>query len=447
VSRRARIPKLLLALLALTTLASAGVPAFAATAPGVRVAMPPVGLSFEYPTMAADLGSGPCPPPALVAELRRLGSPPLALAGDSQDLTAPTGALDGRTFSWESSILYSLPVGFWGQLHCLLSATGEPLTVGVNMRTAQPSWAAQMLAGAQSATTALTFSLGNEPDLYPFPNYTSLGRQPTGEEPAAVSLYLQLASNLEREIGNVPVLGPELARADHWRAELPQVIRQPHDTTVGVHLYPLSGCKDPRGVTLKGLLSGFAASQPTRLAWVVADARAAGLPAIVSEANSASCGGRAGVSDSPAAAVWAIRFVLSALKTGFQEVRFHLSGGAYDPFLLSGGQVLARPLESALVTLNRWLPIGATLQSLAAGKHAAGTQLIASVIREPSGARLLIFDNERPRAQTVLLPGAAPVLAELFSPARAGARTLVFRARRGRLRLRVPGDSLLAVQA
>ena len=72
-------------------------------APGVAIAMRPVGLSLEYSTMAQDLGAGPCPPPALTAELRRLGSPPLALAGESQDLTAPPGALTGLAPSWETA--------------------------------------------------------------------------------------------------------------------------------------------------------------------------------------------------------------------------------------------------------------------------------------------------------------------------------------------------------
>src|SRR5271169_4561643 len=71
--------------------------------PRVQLIMPPVGLSLEYPLMAQDLGPGACPPPALVAEMLRLGSPPLALAGQSQDLTAPSGALTGSPSSWEAA--------------------------------------------------------------------------------------------------------------------------------------------------------------------------------------------------------------------------------------------------------------------------------------------------------------------------------------------------------
>ncbi len=158
------------------------------------------------------------------------------------------------------------------------------------------------------------------------------------------------------------------------------------------------------------------------------------MPAIISEANSASCGGVAGVSDSPAAAVWAVRFVLTALKTGFQEVRFHFSGGPYDPFVVRGESVLTRPIESALAALNQWLPVGATLRTLSGVRG-----LVASGVGEPAtspggpagtsgpagttgtaGETMLILDNEHARARPVVLRGARSVSVQELTPARRG---------------------------
>ena len=171
--------------------------------------MPAVGLSLEYPLMAKDLGTGACPPPALVAELLRLGSPPVALAGISQDLTAPSGALGSASSSWETATLYSLPSSFWSQLHCMLSATKDPLTAGVNAKTGQPSWATQIAAGAQSAATdGLDFSIGNEPDLYYLPNYSSLDKPQGNEEATAVNLYLEVAGACSRRPVVLPSWGP-----------------------------------------------------------------------------------------------------------------------------------------------------------------------------------------------------------------------------------------------
>ncbi len=410
-------------------------------APGVTVTMAPVGLSIEYPVMAQDLSSGACPPSALAAELLRLGSPPLELAGVSQDMTAPDGTLSGSPTSWEAATLYPLPASFWSQLHCLLVATNDPLTVGLNIRTGNLFWATQMAAEAQGAATAgLSFSLGNEPDLYGLPNYSSLDKPLAGEEAAAVNLYLQLAAYLRPAIGSSPLIGPELARPADWRDELPRVVEQLHEQTLGVHLYPLTACTSSRAVTRGGLLSAEAADSPARLAWVVADARAAGVPAIISEANSASCGGVAGVSDSPAAAVWAMRFVLSALKTGFGEVRFHFSGDPYDPFIVRGAEVLTRPLESALVALNQWLPLGSSLRTVPGIRR-----LIATAVGQPNGGILLILDNERTEARPVVLRHAYSVHTAMLSPERAGLQSGTLSSADGRIPLSVPGNSLLAI--
>ncbi len=407
---------------------------------GVPITMQPVGVSLEYPVMAQDLGSGPCPPPALVTALQQLGSPPLSLAGASQDMTVPSGVLPSPSASWETATLYTLPANFWSQLHCLLSATRDPLTVGLNARTGAPSWATQMVAGAQSAATnGLDFSLGNEPDLYSLPNYSSLDKPQAGEEALDVSTYLQVAEQLQPALGGAPVIGPELARPAHWQHELPRVLAQLHEQTVGVHLYPLTTCTTPKAVTISGLLSSEAAETPRSLAWVVADASAAGAPAIISEANSASCGGVSGVSDSPAAAVWAVRFVLAAVKTGFREVRFHFSGGPYDPFIVRGEEVLARPLDSALAALNQWLPVGASLRTLAV------RGLVATAVSQPASTSLLILDNQHARAEPVVLRGVHSATVEALGPARAGVSSAQLLSPDDRLKLTVAANSVLAV--
>ena len=171
--------------------------------------------------MAQDLGAGACPPTGSRSELQQLGSPPLALAGSSQDMTAPAGALTGprRQFVGNEPRCYSLPAAFWSQLHCLLTATGDPLTVGLNVKTAQPSWAAQMVAGAQSAAThGLAFSLGNEPDLYYLPNYSSLDKPQAGEEAGGREPVPAAGLQHPAGIAGAPVVGPELARPAHWQA-------------------------------------------------------------------------------------------------------------------------------------------------------------------------------------------------------------------------------------
>ena len=409
--------------------------------PGVAVAHPPVGLSLEYPLMAADLGTGPCPAPALTAELQRLGSPRLSLGGQSQDFTSPAPPATPPP-SWEAATTYTLPPGFWGQLRCLLSVTKQPLTVGLNLRSGQLSWAEAMVAGAQQAASAgVQFSLGNEPDIYYLPNYLSLAKTQPNEEAKAVSLYLQVASYLRQALGSQSLVGPELANPAHWRAALPGVISTLHPQTLGVHSYPLSVCRSPREATIHGLLAQSVGNAPRRMAWVVGDARAAGVPAVISEANSVSCGGKAGVSDSSASAVWAVRFVLAAVETGFAEVSFHLSGNPYDPFYLRGAEVARRPVEGALVALQQWLPAGATLRT----GRSVGRVSVASVSAAGSEP-LLILDNEAAKPAKLLLRGAAAVSAvQAFTPAGNGGVALA-PSGSGRWLLTLPADAVLALR-
>ncbi len=410
---------------------------------GVAVAMQPVGLSIEYPVMAAALGTGACPPPALAAELARLGSPPIELAGASQDLTAPSGALNGGQPSWEAASLYSLPAPFWSQLHCLLETAKDPLTVGLNMKTGSPAWAQQMISEAKAAAVGpVSFSLGNEPDLYGLPNYASLDKPLPQEEAAVTSLYIELAGGLGLATAGAPLVGPELALPERWRAQLPRVLKALHYQTVGVHLYPLTACSTPRAVTIGGLLGEHAADAPARYRWVVEDAQAEGTPAIISEANSASCGGVAGVSDSPAAAVWAVRFVLSALQTGFREVRFHLSGNSYDPFVVRGSEVLQRPLESALIALNEWLPVGSSVHAVAVPAH---RDVLASAIADGAGAITLVLDNRGARPQPLALRSTASLHVQALESTRGGLGGETLAPAAGRVRLSLPAQSILAI--
>jgi hypothetical protein len=407
---------------------------------GIPVTMDPAGLSLEYSVMSQQLGKGVCPPPTLVAELARLGSPPLQLGGLSQDHTVPPGAAPQPAGNWEQGTLYPLTTGFWSRLHCLLSNTKEPLTVGLNLQNGTPQWAAQMASEAEAvAASGLSFSFGNEPDRYKLPNWAALDKPFAGEEAAAAGLYMQLANGLRPSIGSFPLIGPELATPDTWRKQLPLVVKGLGMKTVAVHMYPLTTCRSALEATISGLLSAKTGNAPARLDWVAADARALGLPAIISEANSISCGGRPGVSNSPASAVWAMRFVLSALETGFLEVRFHFSGNSYDPFVERGGQVIERPLAGAIATLNEWLPAGSTLRKV----HVAG--LRATAIAEPKGSSVLILDNETLLPVPVMLRGSTAVQLTSFIPASPGPRVANVGSRRGRIHTTIPPNSVVAV--
>jgi hypothetical protein len=341
--------------------------------PVVTIASDPVGLSVEYQVLAADFGTGACPPPAFVSAIEALGAPAIRIGGDSEDQTAPYGTppFPGVT---------DLPADFWSQLGCLESQTHEPIVIGLNLASQMPAWAATMAAGARGAVPAnlLSFELANEADIDgpSVPWYDATGLAHTL---MPFSLYLQDAETTEAQLGPGAVVeGPDFA-TPRWISMIPQIATALSLHTIDTHFYPLNACTGRSEVSIHALLSEGASGISGAVSETIAAAAAVHLPLIISESNSVACRGFPGVSNAPASAVWGLRLIINALRNGISDVRFHSSGSSYDPFIVNGATVSTRPLYLALEAAVDLLPPGAQLQSLR-----TPNSLMGVVVVEPS---------------------------------------------------------------
>jgi hypothetical protein len=227
-----------------------------------------------------------------------------------------------------------------------------------------------MISAAEEAIPAaqLSFSLGNEPDIYARSHV--LHNEPSFRVPAyrppswSPSAYAREWVARRAMLGPVRLEGPDLA-ASGWRAGIAPLLRDDPPNQLNTHFYPASACPLAQRVTAKGLLSRHASVELVKeRAWLPDIAAAVHRPAVISESNSASCGGQPGVSDTPVASIWAVRFVLASLLTGFEQVCFHSAGTSYDPFTFAtDGTVTRRPLATALFFLHRWIPVGSRITS------------------------------------------------------------------------------------
>jgi hypothetical protein len=322
----------------------------------------PFGLSIEYPLLERALGPGPCPGAALIATLRELGSPALRIGGDSQDLAGPTAAYH-----------YDIPPSFWTTLGCLARETGVQVTVGLNFATNALADQQATIVAAQNAIPAsqLGFSLGNEPDLYTIshiiPNEPGFIVPSFRSPPWTAGAFAGEWQRRRAQLGAIRLEGPDLAGTG-WRAHIERTLHEDPPSQVDAHGYPtVAPCgKSGLSATAAHLLSIHASvGMAEKLSWLARAAHAIGRPAVISETNSASCGGRPGVSDAPVSGVWAIRYVIAALLAGFQQVRFHSAGTSYDPLVFGAdGSVTMRPLGKALLFLHRWLPVGSRIVSI-----------------------------------------------------------------------------------
>lgn len=384
------LPRVLM--LVCVVLLGAAVAASAAPAAGARDSSPspsaavivdrvPFGLSIEYPLLERALGPGPCPDEALVSALQELGSPPLRVGGDTQDLAGPTTAYH-----------YPIAPSFFTTLGCLARESGSKVTVGLNLGDGTLNDARTMVAEAQAKIPAsqLSFSLGNEPDLYTVSH--PLWSEPGFVVPAfrgpswTVSAYARQWTRWRAMLGPIRVEGPDLATG-RWAAQVGRMLRADPPYQMNAHLYPTVASGPDASATAQRLLSRFSdLEQINQLGWLLGAARAARRPAVISESNSASRGGKPGLSDSPVASVWAVRFVLDALLHGYQQVYFHSAGVSYDPFVFNpDGSLTARPLASALSFLHRWVPVGSRLRAVAGARD-----LFAVTVEGAAGSSMIL---------------------------------------------------------
>jgi hypothetical protein len=411
-------------------------------APGrsALVGSSPFGLSLEYPLAERALGGGPCPPPALVATLRQLGSPAIRIGGDSQDLAGPTAAYH-----------YDISPSFWAALGCLARETGVAVVVGLNFAGGTLEDERTTIAAAQQAVPAgqLSFSLGNEPDLYTIshiiPNEPGFIVPAFRSPPWTAARFFGEWDARRGQLGPIRLEGPDLAGTG-WRAATEAALRTDPPAQVDAHGYPtVAPCgKSGLSATAAHLLSAHAsAGMAEKLSWLARVAHAIRRTAVISETNSASCGGRPGVSDAPVAGVWAVRYVIAALLAGFAQVRFHSAGTSYDPLVYdAGGGVALRPLGRALLFLHRWLPVGARIVAIS---HDPRVLAVRVTHGSSTSAILSSFASKRLR---FALAGTTRrrLYGELLNSARAGESGTSAATRHGRADVVLPPDAVVVLR-
>ncbi len=307
----------------------------------------------------------------------------------------------------------------------LLSVSGVRAILDLNTLTASPAdsaeWARAAYAGLPAGSLA-GLEIGNEPDLYNRPYWVSLT---AGPGPDAAILPRKLSSTdyvrafrtyaraLESAAPGIPLLGPAVAHPRVDRSWITRLLAAVPTSlgTVSAHVYPYSACALPGTAaypTVARLLSERAIARtlgPVRPA--VQAAHRAGLPLRLTEINSVTCGGRPGVSDSFATALWAPDALFELARAGVDAVNVHVRPRTSNAaFALDGTGLDARPLLYGMLTFARALGPDPRLVPLTVAM-AGPVDLKAWAVRVRGGAlHVLLIDKSR-RAVTVDLHVAA----------------------------------------
>jgi hypothetical protein len=226
-----------------------------------------------------------------------------------------------------------------------------------------------------------------------------LARRPSYDYNAFDREFVAVARRLP---GRVPNAGPTLGGAG-WMTNLEQFISgAPRLGLVTFHEYPFNRCftplDSPTYPSLSKLLSGQASRGfGAQIAGYAATAARHGLPLRVDEMNSVACGGKRGVSDTFASALWALDSLFELARIGVSGVNFHMFPGAsyiLFSFRRTDGRWVAtvQPEYYGLLLFAQAAPAGARLLSTTTlggpDVHAWATRARGGTIRV-----VLINDN------------------------------------------------------
>jgi hypothetical protein len=376
-----------------------------------------VGLSYEVkdlPLVASLVQRGD-----LVNLLRSLGPGVLRFGGVTAD--SQVAWLDPANQplpAWASS---SIDPAELYQLGRLARRTGWRVLLTVNLGHYDPSAAADEARVAQAAlgSSLEAIEIGNEPQ-----SFVEQGLRAPGYEvlqySAEVTAYV---AAIERSAPGVAIAGPDGASGAGRLAWIQAAATALQPTLLTAHLYGANWCNGFLPTSAYLLSKQIHAPEVRDLRALAALGRSFGAPVRIDETNSISCRGEPGVSDSYAAALWALDLMTRVLQSPFAGVNFHgflfepegySPIAALTPAALERGALSARPEWYALLMARRVegdspLTVQARPSSLNIATWAG---------RTASGQLQVIVDDERIGAK-------GPLRVTIAAPRRARAASLL----------------------
>jgi hypothetical protein len=301
--------------------------------------------------------------------------------------------------------------------------------IDLNLVTATPQLDAALAREVMTAFprgSIAAFEIGNEPDVY---NRQVWGvrlegnRTATGALPSSLTAgtyatrFAADARFLRAVVPNVPLQGPALADPRRSRGWISRLLagRHPRLDAVTVHEYPFTACARLGAGAYPTIGKLLGTRVTTRMADAVAPAvrlaRRSSLPVRVSEFNSVTCGGVAGVSNSFATALWAPSALFAFIRAGVSSADLHVRAFSINaPFGFDRAGVIPRPLLYGLILFTRMV-------------RRPGSRLVRVRVRAPTGAPLRAWAvKQRGHRLSVLLidRSARAVRVSLRVPTRRG---------------------------
>ena len=330
--------------------------------PGVKIPADFLGFSFEKKMLSIEAFH-----PANVALLNlftNLGGGVLRVGANEGDTTF-WSRTELKPLSKQKNLGYSLkrltigPVSL-DNLYAFAKRSGWRVIHGLNLGTVDPVMAADESAYALQVGGPLVLALeiGNEPNLY------RTKPPQVGLRPAKYN-YDQYRKEIEsyhheilKKLPRAPLAGPATTRFCDW---LPKFVKDFKDQTALVtsHGYALSGSEtNQQSVWFASVENLMRPQKDKEEVWLpkLEAAKAAGLPFRLDEYNTCTSGGRVGVSDVFASALWNLDFMLEIAAHGAAGVNVHGGFSArpgYSPLSYRDNHYVANPIYYSMLMFHQ----------------------------------------------------------------------------------------------
>jgi hypothetical protein len=425
--------------------------------PGTPIAPEFLGLSYESAILADGHYFAPGNA-SVVGLIRRLGERGvIRLGGNLSERTVwgerPRGAGD-------------IPIGpaAIDRLSATLRALGWRLIYGLNLGSGTPEQAAEEAAYVAHAVgeRLIAFQIGNEPDGY---GRWAPWRRPGYGAADFLAEWRAFHAAIRARVPDARFAGPDVAAETEWVAAL--AAARPQGLVLLTRHYYADGPRGAPHISIDRLLRSAVQVEPV-LARLAEIGRTHGLPWRLAEANSVFNEGHPGVSDTLAAALWAVELMFRVAAAGGTGINFHTGVNnfrpdedkAYTPIARAdSGRYRATPLYYGLLMFaetarGRLVPLAA---------QPSRPELAAYAVRTPEAAVNVCLLNKdaaqtfrvqlRPRrrfADASVLRLAGPSLAATAGVTLGGAAVDEYgawRPARETHRLRDDGDLVIDVPA
>jgi hypothetical protein len=272
-----------------------------------------------------------------------------------------------------------------------LKATGWKLIWGLDLGKGSESEAVAEADAVLSIAgeRLMAVEIGNEPDLFPNQKHRMTGY---GYEDWLAE-YRHYKTALRAQFPRIPLAGPDVAGKTDWVTRF--AADEGQDAVVLTHHYYREG-QSPSS-TIEKLLGVDPKLQP-QLDQLSAASRKCGLPYRICEVNSFSGGGRPGVSDSMAAALWVLDYMFTLAANGCSGVNME-TGVNHRDFISSyspigddeHGHYTAKPEYYGMLAFS----LGGKGRLLKAEMDASAPDVKAYATQPDKGALTLTLINKR----------------------------------------------------